>query len=78
MAQGWQSHPLAPLVGRPGVGETHKSNMWCMAPHVCHIYDDQGVGLLEDFLFPIYKLIREMLMRLAHTHLVPPDDLPHF
>ena len=60
------------------VGETHKSNMWCMAPHICHIYDDQGVGLLEDFLFPIYKLIREMLMRLAHTHLVPPDDLPHF
>ncbi|CAL5226250.1 g9095 [Coccomyxa viridis] len=42
------------------------------------IYDDQGVGLLEDFLFPIYKLIREMLLRLAHTHLVPPDDLPHF
>ncbi len=42
------------------------------------IYDDQGVGLLEDFLFPIYKLIREMLLRLAHTHLVPPDNLPHF
>ena len=45
---------------------------------VSDIYDDQGVGLLEDFLFPIYKLIREMLLRLAHTHLVPPDDLPHF
>ncbi|CAL8461533.1 g1064 [Coccomyxa elongata] len=45
---------------------------------VSDIYDDQGVGLLEDFLFPIYKLIREMLMRLAHTHLVPPDDLPLF
>ena len=45
---------------------------------VSDIYDDQGVGFLEDFLFPIYKLIREMLLRLAHTHLVPPDDLPHF
>ena len=45
---------------------------------VSDIYDDQGVGLLEDFLFPIYKLIREMLLRLAHTHLVPPDNLPHF
>ncbi len=45
---------------------------------VSDIYDDQGVGLLEDFLFPIYKLIREMLLRLAHTHLVPPDDLPLF
>jgi hypothetical protein len=49
-----------------------------MAPHICHICDDQGVGILEDFLFPIYKLIRKMLLRLAHTHRVPPDDLPLF
>ncbi|CAL5225029.1 g7807 [Coccomyxa viridis] len=42
------------------------------------IYDDQGVGFVNDFLSPIGKLIRKMLLRLAHTHRVAPDDLLGF